>query len=161
MQCSLNLEFIDANVSGEMAQLIISNQDRYVPTITTTDGIREIICQVPMYGDQFEECARNVQWTFRVENSAFEQLEAMTTEFADWHAKVTLYKIEFERFVRHSSTGEIGTSRARMNRTGKTTASKRIDKTYNEYKEFHEREVEAHICAAFMEMSGMENMDCK
>ena len=28
---SLNLEFINANVSGEMAQLIISNQDRYVP----------------------------------------------------------------------------------------------------------------------------------
>ena len=31
LQCSLNLEFINANVSGEMAQLIISNQDRYVP----------------------------------------------------------------------------------------------------------------------------------
>ena len=72
----LNLEFINANVSGEMAQLIISNQDRYVPTITTRDGIREIICQVPMHGDQlFEERARNVQWTFRVENSAFERLE--------------------------------------------------------------------------------------
>ena len=55
----------------------------------------------------------------------------------------------------------LGTSRASMNRTGKTTASKGIDKTYNEHKEFHEREVEAHICAAFMEMSGMENMDCK
>ena len=61
--------------------------------ITTRDGIREIICQVPMHGDQlFEERARNVQWTFRVENSAFERLEGMTTEFADWHAKVTLYK---------------------------------------------------------------------
>ena len=55
----------------------------------------------------------------------------------------------------------MGTSRASMNRTGKTTASKGIDQTYNEYKEFHEREVEAHICAAFMEMSGIENMDCK
>lgn len=70
-------------------------------------------------------------------------------------------QIEFERFVRHSSAGEMGTSRASMNRTEKTTASKGIGKTYNEYKEFHEREVEAHICAAFMEMSGMENMDCK
>ena len=26
----------------------------------------------------------------------------------------------------------------------------------NEYKEFHQREVEAHICASFMEMSGMK-----
>ena len=93
LQCSLNLEFVNANVSGEMAQLIISNQDRYVPIITTRDGIREIICQVPMHGDQlFEERARNVQWTFRVENTAFERLEGMTTEFADLHAKVTLYK---------------------------------------------------------------------
>ena len=31
LHCSFNLEFINANVSGEMAQLIISNQDRYVP----------------------------------------------------------------------------------------------------------------------------------
>ena len=54
---------------------------------------QRIISQVPMHGDQlFEEHARNVQWTFRVENSAFEQLEGITTEFADWHAKVTLYK---------------------------------------------------------------------
>ena len=46
-----------------------------------------------MHGDQlFEEHARNVQWTFRVGNDAFERLEGLTTEFADWHAKVTLYK---------------------------------------------------------------------
>ena len=46
-----------------------------------------------------------------------------------------------------------------MNRTGKTTASKGIDKTYNEYKEFHEREVEAHICAAFMQALGFHGND--
>ena len=51
----------------------------------------------------------------------------------------------------------MGTIRARMNKI----ASKGIDKTYNEYKEFHEREVEAQICAVFMEMSNIQNMDCK
>lgn len=70
-------------------------------------------------------------------------------------------QIEFSRFVRHSSGGEVGTTRSSMNRTGKTTAAKGVEKKYNEYKEFHDREVEAHICAAFMEMSGMAIMECE
>lgn len=90
----MNIEFVNANVSGEMAQLMISNQERYVPAISTGHGKKEITSQVPMHGDQlFEERARNVQWTFRVGNDAFERLEGLTTEFADWHAKVTLYKV--------------------------------------------------------------------
>ena len=32
---------------------------------------------------------------------------------------------------------------------------------YNEYKDFSDRETEAHICAAFMEMSGMTTVDGK
>ena len=32
---------------------------------------------------------------------------------------------------------------------------------YNEYKDFSDRETEAHICAAFMEMSGMATVDGK
>jgi hypothetical protein len=63
--------------------------------------------------------------------------------------------------VKHSSAGEVGTTHATMNRTGKTTCAKGIEKKYNEYKELHERETEAHICAAFMAMAGMENMNCK
>ena len=89
----MNIEFVNANVSGEMAQLMILNQERYVPAISTGHGKKEITSQVPMHGDQlFEERARNVQWTFRVGNDAFERLEGLATEFADWHAKVTLYK---------------------------------------------------------------------
>ena len=48
-----------------------------------------------------------------------------------------------------------------MNRTGKTNASKGVENNYNDYKEFHLREIEAHICASFMEMSGMLNMEGK
>ena len=46
-----------------------------------------------------------------------------------------------------------------MNRTGKTNAAKGVANHYNEYKEFHQREVEAHICASFMSMMGMETME--
>lgn len=46
-----------------------------------------------------------------------------------------------------------------MNRTRKTNASKGIEKCYNEYKEFHNREIEAHVCTAFMQMSDMRTMN--
>lgn len=61
----------------------------------------------------------------------------------------------------HSSAAEVGTTRASINRTSKTNAAKGVSNHYNEYKEFHQREVEAHICASFMEMSGMEKIDGK
>ena len=59
-------------------------------------------------------------------------------------------------FVKHGSACELGTTRASMNRTHKT--NKGIDHSYNEYKEFHTREVEGHICAAFMEMAKMTTL---
>ncbi len=61
-------------------------------------------------------------------------------------------------FVKHESASEVGTTRASMNRTFKTNSAKGIDKSYNEYKEFHSREVEGHICAAFMEMAKMSTL---
>ena len=70
-----------------------------------------------------------------------------------------MFQIEFNIFSSHSSVSEIGTSRASMNRTGKTNASKGVENHYNEYKEFHLCETEAHICASFMEMCGMLNME--
>ena len=62
-------------------------------------------------------------------------------------------------FVKDESAKELGTSRASMNRTGMTNASKGVHNHYNEYKDFHSREVEAHICASFMEMCGMSKID--
>ena len=64
-------------------------------------------------------------------------------------------------FVNHSSAAEIGTTRASINRTGKTNAAKRVENHYNEYSEFHAREIEAHICASFMEMTGMQTINGK
>ncbi len=67
--------------------------------------------------------------------------------------------MEYGIFVKEESAREIGTSRASMNRTGKTRAAQGVKKHYNEYKDFHQREVEGHICAAFMEMVNMDTMD--
>lgn len=62
-------------------------------------------------------------------------------------------------FVKPESAAELGTSRASMNRTGKFNAAKGVHSHYNEYKDFHSREIEAHICASFMEMCGMSKLD--
>jgi hypothetical protein len=67
--------------------------------------------------------------------------------------------LESSIFVKSSSAAEVGASRASMNRTGKTTAAKGVHDNYNEYKEFHDREVEAHICASFMQVFGMKKLD--
>jgi hypothetical protein len=63
--------------------------------------------------------------------------------------------------VSDTSAKEVGTSRASMNRTGKTRAAQGVEKHYNEYKDFHQREVEAHVCASFMEMREMKSLNGK
>lgn len=62
-------------------------------------------------------------------------------------------------FVNNSSAGEVGTTSASINGTGKTNAAKGIESHYNEYSEFHARETEAHILASFMEMTGMKDIE--
>ncbi|KXJ11341.1 hypothetical protein AC249_AIPGENE23188 [Exaiptasia diaphana] len=114
------------------------------------------------HGDQlFEERSRNVQWTFRDGQTDVERLVGLEPEFADWHAKFTLYKAENKLFVNHSSASEVGTTMASINRTGKSNAAKDCHNHYNEYNEFHSRETEAHICASFMEKMKMDTMDAE
>ena len=72
---------------------------------------------------------------------------------------ILIFQVEFDMFVKDASAREVGTSRASMNRTMKTNAAKGVQNNYNEYKEFHQREVEGHVCAAFMELNGMTSMD--
>jgi hypothetical protein len=58
--------------------------------------------------------------------------------------------------LKDESAGEIGTTRASINRSGKTNAGKGA-KDYNAYKDFHDREIEAHILASFMTFAGMND----
>ena len=57
---------------------------------------------------------------------------------------------------RGGSAAEIGASYASMNRNGKTNAKKGPDEDYNAYKEFFDRETEAHIIAQWMIFAGMQ-----
>ena len=87
------MQFLNPNVSGEMAQLLQHNQENYVPCLKK-GTTRTILEQVSLHGDQlFEERARNVIWTYRDGVNDYERLQGIDTEFADWHAKYTLYKV--------------------------------------------------------------------
>lgn len=83
------MQFLNPNVSGEMAQLLQHNQEHYVPRLTKASN-KIILEKIPL----FEERARNVIWTYRDGVDGYERLEGMDTEFADWHAKYTLYKVK-------------------------------------------------------------------
>ena len=68
-------------------------------------------------------------------------------------------QLEFKMFHKSNSGSELGTTKASINRTRKTNASAGPKKKYNKYKDFHQCELEGHICAAFLEMSGMVKAD--
>ena len=91
------MEFFNANVAGEMAQLIQSNQSKYVPL--SADG-SNVAATIGFHGDQLlEERGRNVKWTFQDGETGVERLEGLEPEFADWHAKFTLYKVIFSNII--------------------------------------------------------------
>ena len=58
-------------------------------------------------------------------------------------------------FYNSSSGPGLGTTTASMNRSRKKNGSGGPKIKYNENNDFHRCEVEGHICAAFLEMSGM------
>ena len=61
-------------------------------------------------------------------------------------------------FFSNDSSREVGSMCASMNRTGKTNAKKGPKVDFNAYKDFHDREIEAHIIASFMEFAGMKSV---
>lgn len=90
---------MNPNTAGEMAQILKSNQDKYVPT-STVNGKASVLVRVAQHGDQlFEERGRNVQWAFGDGANQYDRLEGLRTEFADWHAKFTLLIYIFNIFI--------------------------------------------------------------
>lgn len=155
------MEFFNPNVAGEMPQLSLKNQEHYVPCSGDEES-EQVITPIPVHGDQlFEERARNVRGSFKDGDNKFDRLKGLHPELDDWHANVNLYEMEHKIFYKEESAGELGTTKASINRTRKTNASHGPRKKYNEYKDFHECELEGHICAAFLEMSGMSKVDDK
>ena len=64
-------------------------------------------------------------------------------------------------FFKDSSAAEIGTTCASMNRTGKSNAKKGPDEDYNAFRDFTDRESEAHIITRWMAFVGMTDMEGK
>jgi hypothetical protein len=64
-------------------------------------------------------------------------------------------------FFNRKSAGDVGTTCASMNRTGKTNAKKGPKADYNAYKDFHDREIEAHVIASFLHFAGMKSIEGK
>ena len=89
------MEFLNPNVSGDMAQLLQHNQEKYVPVmLNEQDSTSTVLACIPLHGDQlFEERACNVKWTFRDGLDPVERIDGIDTEFADWHAKYNLYMV--------------------------------------------------------------------
>ena len=89
------MEFLNPNVAGDMAQLLLKNQENYVPVCrNASEGSTTVLSQIPYHGDQlFEERARNVQWTYQDGNDPYERIQGIDTEFADWHSKYNLYMV--------------------------------------------------------------------
>ena len=76
-----------------MAQLLQSNQNKYVPTIKC-HGENIVLERIPLHGDQlFEERGRTVKWSFQGGDSDWDRIEGIEPEFADWHAKLNLYMV--------------------------------------------------------------------
>lgn len=96
------MEFFNPNVTADMAQILKDYQSKYVPCFAS-DNKKEVVATVPVHGDQlFEERARNVEWTFRDGQSSYDRLEGVPPEHADWHAKVTLYKV-YNQFITNAT----------------------------------------------------------
>ena len=72
-----------------------------------------------------------------------------------------VFQICSKLFFKECSASEIGTSCASMNRTGKSNAKKGPDEDYNAYRDFIDRETEAHIIARWMVFAGMNDLESK
>ena len=89
----MGLDFLNPNVSGEMAQLLINDQEKYVPVLQK-DGEKMVLQTIFFDGDQLtEERARNVQCVFKDGDNGYDRLEGLDPVHADWHAKVNLYQV--------------------------------------------------------------------
>lgn len=94
LQNCLGLEFFNSNIAGEMAQLMMKNQQHYVPLTDGESNQAEILEPIFFDGDALtEEHARNAQWMFKDGDSRIDRLEGLDPVHTDWHTKVKLYEV--------------------------------------------------------------------
>lgn len=135
-----------------MAEILKTFQDRYVPS-----SGEKILKQTFMHGDAAsEERGRNVQWTYRLEETPKQQMNGVSLTFAEFHMLMCLYEVQSKIFLKQESAAEIGTSFASMTRTGSSNAKQGPKRNYNAFKDFQVSESEAHVVASWMRFTGMK-----
>ena len=138
-----------------MAEILKTFQERYVPR----NG-EVILKPIQMHGDAAsEERGRNVQWTYRLEGTPYQQLKGLNLTFAEFHMLMCLYEVNNKIFLKQESAAQIGTSYASMTRTSSSNAKQGPKRNYNAFKDFHMSESEAHILASWMEFVGIKSLD--
>ena len=86
-----------------MAQLMLSNQQKYVPTLKTKEET-VILKPIPFHGDQlFEERARNIQWVYQDGDNEFDRLEGLNTLNQVNENRPS--KVEIKKTIRHLKNG--------------------------------------------------------
>ncbi|XP_078343148.1 uncharacterized protein LOC144628902 [Oculina patagonica] len=159
-RCCLGLTPLNPNISGELAQVMMRNQELYVPTIKLPNDQEVHVETIFFDGDALtEERARNVQWMFKDGDNKLDRLEGLDPLHTDWHTKLKLYELDFKLFFKRESASDVGSMCASMNRSGKTNAKQGPKVDYNAYKDFHDREFEAHVLASFMTFVGMKTIE--
>ena len=89
-QSLLGLEFLNSNKSGDMADILKSLHEQYVPV---KDG--EVMHTTVLHGDQLtEERARNAQWTYKNGETEEERLQGLEPTFSEFHLKMCLLEVK-------------------------------------------------------------------
>jgi hypothetical protein len=86
------MEFYNPNIAGEMAQLLIKNQNKYVPSCGNGESKK---LTHTFFSTETNYLKRNVIWTFQDGDNEFDSIKGLNPEFPDWHGKVNLYKVCF------------------------------------------------------------------
>lgn len=70
-------------------------------------------------------------------------------------------QLDFKIFFKGESAPDTGSTCASVDLSGKTNAKQGPMVDYNAYKDFHDREFEAHVLASFMTFAGMNLIEGK
>ena len=89
------MQFLNTNKSGEMTDILKTLQNKY-----DAKNNAEILYPTILHGDQLtEERACNVQWTYRLSNTAVEHLEDIQPTLSQFHLKMCLFEVREKVFL--------------------------------------------------------------
>ncbi|XP_035661399.1 uncharacterized protein LOC118405771 [Branchiostoma floridae] len=158
----LGLQFKNENKSGDMVQILRNYQENYIPVKEDEDGcITELLQPVLLGGDWLtEERVHGVQAAFQDGNTPLERFESSIGKHDVWHAARNLTEI-YDGEYGGETPRDKGTLCANMNVIGAICAKKGPHQAYNHYKEFMDKDLDATIIHAAMEIFSLPSIDAQ